>query len=54
MAWTAAALPFSIANIKKFEELKKARTKQEQSPSTKSKALNLAENGWVLRLLNCM
>ena len=31
MAKAAAALPFSIANFKKLEEIKKARTKQEQS-----------------------
>lgn len=42
MPKAAAALPFSIANFKKLEEIKKARTKQEQSPSTKSKALYLA------------
>lgn len=34
MAKAAAALLFSIANIKKIEEIKKARTKQEQSLST--------------------
>ena len=48
MAEAAASLPFSIANILKFDGIKKARTKQEQSPSTECKALTLAETGEFL------